>query len=432
MVSYLAFDHMKELLFKIKSKLKKGDNKDLAINTIALTILNFFNFVLPLFTIPVLLNNLGAAAYGIVNIYISLYAIFQKVVDYGFNFVGTRKLTLAESTQEKNVIFSEILSCKLINALAVILITALYFTILGTDNSAVALIISSELLGTALSMYWLFQGLKKMQVITWITSVTKIVYSILIILLIKDADDILLYAILYSLISIAIGISGVFIALSKKYNLKFVKISVAGVVDSYKEGWHMFVASLCGGLTTNLSTVVLGALKGEVAVAYFSAGYKIVQALSLVFSAITQALYPYSCSKFNESFKKGKQFVYRVMKPVLLLIGASCVLLSFLSPFIFRWIYDSIYWPYYPVVIVGSIWLFFSFYNNFLGIQMLVAGGYSDKYRRLFTVATVLTIACYYLLIPFMDLYGSIVALLIGETILTFMLNIKIRKISRI
>ena len=423
---------MKELFDEIKTKLRKGDNKDLANNTIALTILNFFNFVLPLFTIPVLLNNLGAAAYGIVNIYISLYAIFQKVVDYGFNFVGTRKLTLAENSQEKNVIFSEILTCKLFNALAVIIITALYFTISGTENRVVALIISSELFGTALSMYWLFQGLKKMQVITWITSVTKIVYSVLIIILIKDADDMLMYAFLYSFISIAIGVSGVLIALSKKYNLQFVKISVSGVVDSYKEGWHMFVASLCGGLTTNLSTVVLGALKGEVAVAYFSAGYKIVQALSLVFSAITQALYPYSCTKFKESFNLGKQFVYKVMKPVLFMIGASCALLSILSPYIFRWIYDSIYWPYFPVAIIGSIWLFFSFYNNFLGLQMLVAGGYSNKYRRLFTIATFLTIACYYILIPFMDLYGSIVALLIGETVLTVMLNIKIRKISRI
>ena len=311
---------VKQLIEVFKAKLNNKDNKDLANNTIALTILNFFNFVLPLITIPILLNNLGAAAYGIVNIYISLYAIFQKFVDYGFNFVGTRKLSLTENVVERNVIFSEILACKLINAFLVIIGTTLYFVFSRTANLAVGLIVSSELIGTALSMYWLFQGLKQMQYITWITSVCKIIYSFLIILLIRSPQDMLVYAILYASVSIAIGISGTVVAFSKRFNLRIVKIRFTNLIHSYKEGWHMFVAGLCGSLTTNLSTVVLGALKGEVAVAYFSAGYKIVQALSLVFSAITQAIYPFSCAKFKDNFDIGKRFVVKIMKPVLFII----------------------------------------------------------------------------------------------------------------
>jgi PST family polysaccharide transporter len=422
---------IKQFINILKAKYQNKDNKDLANNTIALTILNFFNFVLPLFTIPVLLNNLGAAAYGIVNIYISLYAIFQKVVDYGFNYIGTRKLSMTDNDNEKNIIFTEILACKLINAIVIILGSALYFILTKTDNIVVAHIISSELIGTALSMYWLFQGLKKMQVITWITSVTKIIYSLLIILLIKDSGDMLLYAILYSFISIAIGLSGLFVAFGNSFRLRIVRIKVSNLVESYKEGWHMFVASLCGGLTTNLSTVVLGALKGEVSVAYFSAGYKIVQALSLVFSAITQALYPFSCEKFKNSFYDGRRFVYKVMRLVLLFIGTACFLLSIISPFLFRWIFDTIYWPYYPIAIIGSVWLFFSFLNNFLGLQILVAGGYSSNYRKLFTIATVLTIAGYYLLIPYISIYGSILSLLLGEVILAFLLKKDINKIIR-
>ena len=423
---------VKQLIEVFKAKFKNKDNKDLANNTIALTILNFFNFVLPLITIPILLNNLGAAAYGIVNIYISLYAIFQKFVDYGFNFVGTRKLSLTENVVERNVIFSEILACKLINAFLVIIGTTLFFVFSRTANLAVGLIVSSELIGTALSMYWLFQGLKQMQYITWITSVCKIIYSFLIILLIRSPQDMLVYAILYASVSIAIGISGTVVAFSKRFNLRIVKIRFTNLIHSYKEGWHMFVAGLCGSLTTNLSTVVLGALKGEVAVAYFSAGYKIVQALSLVFSAITQAIYPFSCAKFKDNFDIGKRFVVKIMKPVLFIIASSCLLLSILSPFIFRWIYDSIYWSYYPIAIVGSVWLFFSFLNNFLGVQILVASGFSSQYRRLFTISTLITITSYYLLIPLLNEYGTVLALLLGEVVLSFMLYYSIRNYSRV
>ena len=187
----------------LKHKLGNKENKDLANNTIALTVLNGFNFILPLFTIPFLLNRLGAEAFGIVNIYIALYAIFQKVVDYGFNFVGTRNISTSENEDNRNVTFTAIIICKTTNAIVVILVSILYFFVAEPANSLVAIIISVELLGTAINMNWLFQGLKKMQIITIITSVTKIIYSILIFLLIRDSEDILIYALLYTFISVA-------------------------------------------------------------------------------------------------------------------------------------------------------------------------------------------------------------------------------------
>lgn len=290
-----------EIIEFVKSKLKEQDNRDLANNTFALTILNAVNFILPLFTIPLLLNNLEAANYGIVNIYISLYAIFQKVVNYGFEYIGTRDISIIEDSIKRNEIFSVVLTCKLINAFGIIVLSLLYFFITENANIIIATIISSELIGTALNMNWLFQGLKKMKVITIITSIIKLIYSVLILLLIRKADDIIIYAVLYSFMSIGIGITSLLISIGKVYDFKFSLFNLRRLKNLYVEGWHMFFASLCSGLSTNLCTVILGKIKGEEAVAYFSAGFKIVQALSLVFSAITQALYPFSCIKFRDS-----------------------------------------------------------------------------------------------------------------------------------
>ena len=116
------------------------------------------------------------------------------------------------------------------------------------------------------------------------------------------------------------------------------------------------------------------------------------------------------------------------MKPVLSIIGASCLLITILSKPIFEFIYTPIYWNYYPIAIFGSIWLFFGFLNNFLGIQILVASNRSSIYRSLFTIATILTIVCYYMLIPLGGPYGSIIALLLGEVVLSIILYMKIRK----
>ena len=120
------------------------------------------------------------------------------------------------------------------------------------------------------------------------------------------------------------------------------------------------------------------------------------------------------------------------MKPVMLLIGISCLLLSASSKLIFTLIYDEVYWPYYMVVVIGTGWLFLSFLNNFLGFQMLVAGGYSSKYRSMFTISTIITIGLYYVLIPFMGEYGSVLALLLGELVLSVILKIQIDKIVKL
>lgn len=419
------------LIELVKNKYKRADNKDLANNTVALTILNVFNFILPVVTIPILLNSLGAVAYGIVNIYISLYAIFQKIVNYGFDYIGTRNIAISNDKQTQCLTYSVILSCKLINALLIIAFSACYFIFFDSVHALVALIISSELIGTALNMNWLYQGLKKMKIITMITSIVKIIYSVLIIVLIQNSEDIYLYAILYSFTSIGIGAAGFFVAQSGHFGIRIVKIKISSLLDAYKEGWHMFVASLCSGLSTNLCTVVLGALKGEAYVAYFSSGYKIVQAISLVFSAITQALYPFSCEKFKISFMVGRDYVFKVMKPVLLIIGLACLAISIGSKFIFEFIYEPEYWSYYPIAIMGSIWIFFGFLGNFLGIQILVASDNSSSYRSLFTYATIITILLYYLLIPYLDAYGSMLALLLGEILLSMMLYYRINKIIK-
>ena len=418
----------KDIIDLIRAKLSNSENRDLANNTLALTILNVFNFILPLFTIPILLNNLGANSYGRVSVIISIYAILDKVVDYGFDFIGTRNISIAENQEKRNIVFSEILLCKIANAILVIVLSLLYFILFRSDDFVLATVISSGLLGTALCMNWLFQGLKRMKVITYITSITKVIYSILVILLIRDSGDSLLYAFLYSFITISIGVLGFLIAISRPYRLKFSRISIKSIYSSYKEGWHMFVASLCSSITTNLCTIVLSLFRGDAAVGFFSAGYKLVQALSLVFSAIPKALYPYSCVKFKESFENGKKYVYKVMKPVLLLIGVACLFLSLMSPWIFRWIYDPVYWPFYPIVIIGSAWLFFSFLNNFLGIQILVASGNSSKYRLVFTWATIITVLALFICICLGGEYGTIIALLLGECSLSLLLKKQINK----
>ena len=419
-----------EILQVFKNKLANSDNKDLAKNTVALAILNFFNFILPLLTIPVLLNNLGANAYGIVNIYISLFAIFQKIVNYGFDYIGTKIISVHKEQTKRNEIFSTITFCKSINAVAIILIAILYFVVTQSKNTVVAFIISVELFGTALNVNWLFQGLKKMSVITLISSVTKIIYSILILFLIKKPSDLYLYAILYSSISIGIGLASIVYSFTKRFSFRFVKVSIRQIFEMYKEGWHMFVASLCSGLSTNLCTVILGSLKGEIAVAYFSAGYKIVQAIGLVFSAITQAIYPFSCSRFTKSFSAGKQYVFKLMKYILIVIGVFCLVICVSSKNIYTLIYSEDYWKYYPVAIIGSVWMYFSFQNNFLGIQIIVASNHSSLYRKKFVIATILTIALYYVLIPILDSYGAMLALLTGEVFLSVVLYKAINRIE--
>ena len=63
-------------------------------NSVWLIILQVFNTVIPLLTIPYITRVLGTSNYGVFSLALNWITYFQVIVEYGFSFTGARKVSI--------------------------------------------------------------------------------------------------------------------------------------------------------------------------------------------------------------------------------------------------------------------------------------------------------------------------------------------------
>ena len=97
-------------------------------NGISLYVLQIFNTVIPLITLPYITRILGAEQYGVFSKMLNYITYLQVFVEYGFTLTGASKISLANSQAEIDKIYSNILICKFINyVLSMVLVLILGF-----------------------------------------------------------------------------------------------------------------------------------------------------------------------------------------------------------------------------------------------------------------------------------------------------------------
>ena len=71
-------------------------------NALSLSLLQWVNYLLPLFLVPYLVRSLGTDKFGLVMFAQSLATIFTIISDCGFSISGTRQLSIINGVDPKN------------------------------------------------------------------------------------------------------------------------------------------------------------------------------------------------------------------------------------------------------------------------------------------------------------------------------------------
>ena len=64
------------------------------VNSAWLIVLQVFNTVVPLLTLPYITRVLGTSNYGVFSLALNWITYFQVIVEYGFGFTGARKVSI--------------------------------------------------------------------------------------------------------------------------------------------------------------------------------------------------------------------------------------------------------------------------------------------------------------------------------------------------
>jgi PST family polysaccharide transporter len=155
---------------------------------------------------------------------------------------------------------------------------------------------------------WLFQGMEKMKYITYVNISAKLIFTVAIFLFVHSNADFYLVPIFTSVGFIIAGIWSLIVA-KQVFLISFKMQTKKTLIFYFKDGWHMFVASISGNLYGQGNIIILGLFTTPTIVGYYSVGAKIASAVVGIFLVVTQTIFPHLVKLKNENFNIFKKFI---------------------------------------------------------------------------------------------------------------------------
>ena len=404
-------------------------NKKVIENIFSLLVLQGSNYLLPLITLPYLISILGVKNYGSVVFVTTLMQFFIMFIDYGYNVIGTRKISLLKN--DFNYVkktFNRIITVKaLLTFLSFIILIILVIIVpkLSADRNLYFVGFLS-VIGSCIFPIWYFQGIEKMKYITVINIVSKVISTILIFVFVTNSEDSLSVIFFQSLNYLLPGIISImFITIRHKiifkleFNLKDIKFDLI-------EGSQIFMTNLWINMYALGSVLITGFLAGDKIAGYYSIGQKLISAISGLIQPIGQALYPYLCTLFKSDFPK---FGKVKTKLLIFFISISSVLSLFLfvfSDFFIDVVSNSNNATISHTIKISAFTMFFIIVNTQITNLVYVTGEYHNMQKMYFYNALIficLAIPSTYIF----GIYGMLWTVLLIE-LLVFVGSLKIMK----
>lgn len=310
-----------------------SDLKRLFDNFLSLSLLKVCNLLLPLVTLPYLINTLSVEKYGVIVLSLSIAMYFQTFIEYGFNLSATREIAKSRSSKNKlEFIYSKVMLSKLIllSISTLLLYSALYFFPAFYESKRTYSLISLILIGYALFPEWFFRGMERMRYIALLDFCIKISFTICVFSFIKDEKDVWLYPTMLGCALIIVSIiSHLIIAISFGVRFKYIRIKT--VYRNLKKSFPLFVNQFFPNLYNNTTTFLVGIILGSYAVGVFGAIKQVVTTLNVFNSVSTTVLYPYLNRNKHHFSKYAILYLSLLTFITMAFISLSGVVISYLD-----------------------------------------------------------------------------------------------------
>lgn len=361
-------------LRKIKNS---QDIKNLIENFISLSILKIIGYIFPLITLPYLSKIIGVNGFGEIAFATSVIVFFETITDFGFNYTATRDIARNRDDIKKiSIIFTDVFFSKLLLMfVSVILFLILVHTIPFFHEKRTILYLTFLYIpGHIIFPEWFFQAIEKMKFITLINFISKLLFTVLVFIVIKNENDYIYQPVLVSLGYLLSGIISLLI-IFYNYNIRIVKTSFSNIIETIKGSYNMFISLIMPNLYTNLSVIMLRYFCGETATGIYSSGYKFIDLCNQISQVFSRTFYPFLSRKID------KHTIYVKISGIISILMSFLMFIS--AEFLINFFYTSDFKHSVIVIKIMSISPFFLFLMNTYGVNFLVLKGKEFIYRNI-------------------------------------------------
>ena len=289
-------------------------------------ILTISNFIFPLITFPYASRVLQAQGVGTVSFASSIITYFTMVGMMGIPTYGIRACAKIRNDEKK--LGKTVQEIFLLNAIVMLIaLIGLAFSVFMVPKLAqekmLYLIMSSTLIFNVLGVEWLYKALEKYSYITIRSIVFKFLSLILLLLLVKNKEDYVLYGAITVFAGVGSNLLN-FLNLRRLIDLKPVKN--LDLKQHIKPCLTFFLLTVSTTIYLNVDTTLLGFIKGDHQVGYYTAAVKIKQILVSIVTSLGTVLLPRLSfyheqerhAEFRTLVEKALSFVFVLAVPLTL------------------------------------------------------------------------------------------------------------------
>jgi PST family polysaccharide transporter len=418
----------------VSKELKSGLFK----NIFSLGIMQVANLVFPLITLPIIARIIGPEKFGVINYAAAVIAYFTLLINFGFDLTATRTIAQNKDDKEKlNDVFSDILYTKILLFLASLIVFLICLYKLPAFSSEKTVAVYSYLICVAwiITPTWLYQGLQQIQKLAVFSLVTKFLFTVSVLFLVRKAEDYYLQPLTFSIAQIITSVVS-FVYCFYNYNISLKPFSLKKVWSTIAEGRMFFLSLVTINLYTSTSVVVLGLFHNSTEVGLYSAGNRLIGiAQALIFIPINYGLFPFIGTAFSKSKEEGVQILRKVLPAIVIVSIVYCLGIILASPYVVPIIYGSAFNGSIKVLVILSFIPLIINLSALFGMQAMLNLKMDNVYLRVTLIGAVFGVCINVFLSKNYGYVGTATAWLLTELIICilfyfFLLKNKVQIVS--
>ena len=375
--------------------------------------------ITPFITTPYVSRVLGADGIGIYSYTHSIVSYFMLFGALGTMGYGTREIARNRDDKRKaSKLFWEIeLMTVATTGCCLIIWIVVIFT--SKQYSYYYLALTPFLLSTMFDISWFFTGYEMIKSIVIRNSLVRIMGIILLFLLVKQKQDVMIYCIINSGVSLLGNLSmWMYIPrMIEKVNFRELQFK-----HHFQETLVYFIPTIATSIYTVLDKTLIGLItENEFQNGYYEQATKVINIIkSLVFVAVNSVMgarlsYLFAEEKYEEIHRR----IDRSMNFIYLLgygcaFGVVAVAQRFVPMF-----FGKGFEPVVPLLYVMAPLIIIIGTSNCLGTHYYTPSGQRKRSAKVIVLGAVINLCLNLLMIPRFGVYGAAIASVIAECVIT-------------
>lgn len=400
-------------------------------NSIFNLIYRGLNLLFPLVSAAYTSRVLQAEGVGEVSFAQNIVSYFVLFAGLGLANYGTKEIGKNQSNQSKyGQVFWELF---IINTVSTTICTLAYYISVFSldffyDSKVLYIVVGLSLVFNYFQIDWFYQGIEEFQFIAIRSIITKLVFLLALFAFVKTEQDVIPYALISVL---GTGINYIFNILRLKKYIKFSKdiFKSLKIKRHIKPAIILLASTISVQLYTRVDTTMLGVIKGNQAVGFYTYAVKISDLILNLAIAVIMILLPrLSLYYYSGKKKEFKNLISFSMKLIVYVTLPITVGLCLVAEDAVRILFGNDFLSAVTSVRILSLLIIIKSIGYLYGTQVLMTVNHEKEllFSTIFGAVTNMGINA--ILIPYMSQDGAAIASVISEILVMIIQMLYARK----